>query len=47
MNILSPNKVVVLFSVDLLCLLNCIIEITQVTESRMLVSPDVKFEKKL
>ena len=45
--IFSPNKVVILFSVDLLCLLNCIIETIQVTDSRMLVSSDVKFENKM
>jgi hypothetical protein len=46
-NIFSPNKVATLFSVDLLRLLNCIIETIQVTERRMLVSSDVKYENKM
>jgi len=46
-NIFSPNKVAILFSVDLLCLLNYITETIHVTESRMLVSSDVKFENKM
>ena len=46
-NIFSPNKIAILFSVDLLCLLNCIIETIQVIDGRMLVSSDVKFENKM
>ena len=46
-NIFSPNKVAILFSVDLLCLLNCITETIQVSDGHMLVSSDVKFENKM
>ena len=46
-NIFSPNKDAILFSVDLLCLLNCIIVTIKVTESRVLFSSNVKFENKM
>jgi hypothetical protein len=39
LNISSANKVAILCSVGLLCLLNCITETTWVTEDRMLTSP--------
>ena len=41
--IFSANKVAILCSVDILCLSNCITETSQVTEGRMLASPDLRY----